>query len=177
MATAATHQLGREADIFKAVVWHSIILAAIVGLMTLLQAYVCAVHADGAAVKGVAKRASRQTVSMKPVRHRHRLLTGVRLRHCGEMSLRRLSRRLDAERLEEEQAGAAHEAAVGDVEDWPVEQVVPVQEIADAVEDEAVVEVAEGAGEDEAERGTPGRRRVRSPAACSSRGSRRRPGS
>jgi lactate permease len=40
VATAATHQIGREADIFKAVVWHSIILAAIVGLMTLVQAYV-----------------------------------------------------------------------------------------------------------------------------------------
>ena len=40
MATAATNQLGREADIFKAVVWHSIILATIVGLITILQAYV-----------------------------------------------------------------------------------------------------------------------------------------
>ena len=40
VATAATHQLGKEADIFKAVVWHSIALAVIVGLLTLLQAYV-----------------------------------------------------------------------------------------------------------------------------------------
>jgi L-lactate transport len=40
VATAATNQLGREADIFKAVVWHSIILASLVGLITLLQAYV-----------------------------------------------------------------------------------------------------------------------------------------
>ena len=40
VATAATHQLGKEADILKAVVWHSILLACIVGLMTLLQAYV-----------------------------------------------------------------------------------------------------------------------------------------
>jgi L-lactate permease len=40
VATAATHQIGKEADIFKAVVWHSIILAAIVGALTLLQAYV-----------------------------------------------------------------------------------------------------------------------------------------
>jgi lactate permease len=40
VATAATHQIGKEADIFKAVVWHSIILAAIVGLIVLLQAYV-----------------------------------------------------------------------------------------------------------------------------------------
>jgi lactate permease len=39
VATAATHQLGKEADLFKAVVWHSIALAVIVGLMTLLQAY------------------------------------------------------------------------------------------------------------------------------------------
>jgi lactate permease len=40
VATAATHQMGREADIFKAVVWHSILLASVVGGMTLLQAYV-----------------------------------------------------------------------------------------------------------------------------------------
>jgi lactate permease len=40
VATAATHQIGREADIFKAVVWHSISLATLVGLITLLQAYV-----------------------------------------------------------------------------------------------------------------------------------------
>jgi len=39
VATAATNQLGKEADIFKAVFWHSIFLAAVVGLMTLLQAY------------------------------------------------------------------------------------------------------------------------------------------
>ena len=40
VATAATNQVGREADIFKAVVWHSILLASIVGLLVLLQAYV-----------------------------------------------------------------------------------------------------------------------------------------
>jgi L-lactate permease len=40
VATAATHQLGKEADIFKGVIWHSIVLASIVGAMTLLQAYV-----------------------------------------------------------------------------------------------------------------------------------------
>ena len=40
VATAATHQIGKEADIFKAVLWHSIVLAAIVGGITLLQAYV-----------------------------------------------------------------------------------------------------------------------------------------
>src|SRR5206468_12050746 len=39
VATAATNQLGKEADIFKAVIWHSILLATIVGLLTLLQAY------------------------------------------------------------------------------------------------------------------------------------------
>jgi lactate permease len=39
VATAATHQIGREADIFKAVIWHSIVLAGIVGLITLVQAY------------------------------------------------------------------------------------------------------------------------------------------
>jgi len=39
VATAGTNQIGREADIFKSVVWHSIFLAAIVGLMTLGQAY------------------------------------------------------------------------------------------------------------------------------------------
>jgi lactate permease len=40
VATAATHQLGKEADIFKAVFWHSIVLAAIVGALVMLQAYV-----------------------------------------------------------------------------------------------------------------------------------------
>lgn len=40
VATAATHQIGKEADIFKAVVWHSIILASLMGLLVLLQAYV-----------------------------------------------------------------------------------------------------------------------------------------
>ncbi len=40
VATAGTNQIGKEADIFKRVVWHSIALATIVGLMTLLQAYV-----------------------------------------------------------------------------------------------------------------------------------------
>ena len=40
VATAATHQIGKEADLFKAVIWHSILLAVLVGLMTLLMAYV-----------------------------------------------------------------------------------------------------------------------------------------
>ncbi len=39
VATAATNQLGKEADIFKAVIWHSIFLASIVGILTMLQAY------------------------------------------------------------------------------------------------------------------------------------------
>jgi lactate permease len=39
VATAATNQLGREADIFKAVLWHSVLLASIVGVITVLQAY------------------------------------------------------------------------------------------------------------------------------------------
>jgi lactate permease len=40
VATAGTNQIGKEADIFKAVVWHSIFLAAIVGTITLIQAFV-----------------------------------------------------------------------------------------------------------------------------------------
>ncbi|HEY2786800.1 MAG TPA: L-lactate permease [Fimbriiglobus sp.] len=40
VATAGTNQIGKEADIFKTVVWHSILLASIVGLLTTLQAYV-----------------------------------------------------------------------------------------------------------------------------------------
>src|SRR6185369_16585003 len=35
VATAATNQVGNEGSIFKAVLWHSIILAAIVGLIVL----------------------------------------------------------------------------------------------------------------------------------------------
>jgi lactate permease len=40
VATAGTNQVGREADIFKAVIWHSIFLASVVGLMVVLQAFV-----------------------------------------------------------------------------------------------------------------------------------------
>ena len=40
VATAATDKVGTEADIFKYVIWHSAALAAIVGIITLLQAYV-----------------------------------------------------------------------------------------------------------------------------------------
>ncbi len=39
VATAATNQVGREADIFKGVLWHSLLLASIMGLLTLLMAY------------------------------------------------------------------------------------------------------------------------------------------
>lgn len=40
VATAGTNQIGKEADIFKAVIWHSILLACIVGTMTAIQAFV-----------------------------------------------------------------------------------------------------------------------------------------
>ncbi len=40
VATAGTNQIGREADLFRAVVWHSIFLASVVGGLTALQAYV-----------------------------------------------------------------------------------------------------------------------------------------
>jgi lactate permease len=40
VATAGTNQIGKEADIFKQVIWHSTILAALVGVMTIVQAYV-----------------------------------------------------------------------------------------------------------------------------------------
>jgi lactate permease len=40
VATAGTNQVGREADLFKAVIWHSIFLACVVGALTALQAYV-----------------------------------------------------------------------------------------------------------------------------------------
>lgn len=39
VATAATGQQGREADIFRAVIVPSVVLAAMIGLLTLLQAY------------------------------------------------------------------------------------------------------------------------------------------
>jgi lactate permease len=40
VATAGTNQIGAEADIFKKVIWHSILLACVVGLLTALQAFV-----------------------------------------------------------------------------------------------------------------------------------------
>jgi lactate permease len=40
VATAGTGQVGKEADLFKAVIWHSVLLATVVGLLTALQAFV-----------------------------------------------------------------------------------------------------------------------------------------
>jgi lactate permease len=40
VATAGTHQVGKEADIFKAVIWHSVLLASVIGAITALQAFV-----------------------------------------------------------------------------------------------------------------------------------------
>jgi len=40
VATAATERFGTEAKIFRFVIWHSVVLAAIVGALVLLQAYV-----------------------------------------------------------------------------------------------------------------------------------------
>jgi L-lactate permease len=40
VATAGTNQIGKEADIFKAVIGHSILLASIIGALTALQAFV-----------------------------------------------------------------------------------------------------------------------------------------
>jgi lactate permease len=39
VASSATHQQGNEAAIFKAVIWHSIVLASIVGLIVMAYAY------------------------------------------------------------------------------------------------------------------------------------------
>jgi lactate permease len=40
VASSATHQQGKEAAIFKAVFWHSIVLASLVGAIVMLYAYV-----------------------------------------------------------------------------------------------------------------------------------------
>jgi lactate permease len=40
VASAATHQEGKEAAIFKAVIWHSVVLASLVGLIVMFYAYV-----------------------------------------------------------------------------------------------------------------------------------------
>jgi lactate permease len=40
VATGATERVGTEADVFKFVIWHSVALASLVGLLVLLQAYV-----------------------------------------------------------------------------------------------------------------------------------------
>jgi lactate permease len=39
VATAATERVGTEADIFKFVIWHSIILACLVGLLVVAQVH------------------------------------------------------------------------------------------------------------------------------------------
>ena len=40
VATSATNQVGNEGIIFRFVVWHSIALAAIVGLIVMMYAYI-----------------------------------------------------------------------------------------------------------------------------------------
>jgi lactate permease len=40
VSSSATHQQGREAEIFKAVFWHSIVLASLVGVIVMFYAYV-----------------------------------------------------------------------------------------------------------------------------------------
>jgi lactate permease len=40
VSSSATHQQGNEAAIFKAVIWHSIVLASLVGLIVMFYAYV-----------------------------------------------------------------------------------------------------------------------------------------
>ena len=50
VATAGTNQIGKEADIFKAVIWHSILLASIVGAAHRAAGVRPAVHADGAQI-------------------------------------------------------------------------------------------------------------------------------
>ena len=40
VSSAATHQQGNEAAIFRAVIWHSIVLASLVGLIVMFYAYV-----------------------------------------------------------------------------------------------------------------------------------------
>jgi len=40
IATAATNQVGNEGSIFRFVFWHSVALAAIVGVIVMLYAYV-----------------------------------------------------------------------------------------------------------------------------------------
>jgi len=40
IGTAATNQIGREGDIFRFVLWHSLVLASIVGIEVFLIAYV-----------------------------------------------------------------------------------------------------------------------------------------
>jgi lactate permease len=39
IATAATNQVGNEGSIFRFLFWHSVVLAAIVGLIVMMYAY------------------------------------------------------------------------------------------------------------------------------------------
>src|SRR6516162_7929060 len=59
---------------------------------------------------------------------------------------------LGEECLQEQEAGADHQAAVGDIEDRPINEVMPVEEIADAVKDNPVIEIAQGAGQDQTQK-------------------------
>ena len=54
--------------------------------------------------------------------------------------------------LGQEQKGAANQTAVGDVKHRPFDQV-KIQEVADAVENDAIVEIAQRAGQDESQGG------------------------
>jgi lactate permease len=61
VATAATNQVGREADIFRFTVMHSLILTTVIGVMAYLQAYVIRwivpVYEKGVAAPAAAKAA------------------------------------------------------------------------------------------------------------------------
>src|SRR5207253_8973049 len=56
------------------------------------------------------------------------------------------------EGLEQQQAGAAYQAAIGDVEHRPLEPV-EIEEIANAVEDQPVVKLSQRAGQNQSQRG------------------------
>lgn len=54
--------------------------------------------------------------------------------------------------FDEEQGGTANEAAIGDVENGPIDIFMPPQEIPHAAEDDPVIKIAERAAQNEAER-------------------------
>ena len=56
VASTATRWYGHEGDILRYVFWHSIVLAALVGVVVTLQAYVFSVHRDGGACRGGGRR-------------------------------------------------------------------------------------------------------------------------